>query len=304
MDFREMLYITTVADCQSVTDAAKKLYISQPSLSQIVSKVERDLGVKLFDRNTYPIALTYAGEKYVGTARKILEMNHNLRRELTDIGHGAKGKIRLGIPTERAGYMLPPVLKRFQKEFPQIEIQTIETKTDELIETILKGELDFLILPRREQDLPVGLKTELIYREKIMLVAGSDMIKEEHFLKAEKGAVDLTQIKDMPVILLKRGHAIRKTTNGLFQRYHISPPVLMEISSCISAVLLADSGLGITFVPQRAVEMLGGQEKFCCYRYGKEWETWEVNVVYKEEAYLNRAERRFLDLMKEVFGGV
>ena len=73
MDFREMLYITTVADCRSITAAARKLYISQPSLSHIVSKVEQDVGVKLFDRGTSPLTITYAGEKYVETARKILQ---------------------------------------------------------------------------------------------------------------------------------------------------------------------------------------------------------------------------------------
>ena len=70
MDFREMLYITTVADCRSITAAARKLYISQPSLSHIVSKVEQDVGVKLFDRGTSPLTITYAGEKYVETARQ------------------------------------------------------------------------------------------------------------------------------------------------------------------------------------------------------------------------------------------
>ena len=81
MDFREMLYITAVADCRSVTAAAKRLYISQPSLSYIISKVEQDVGVKLFDRRTYPLTLTYAGEKYVDTARKILLLNDNLRKD-------------------------------------------------------------------------------------------------------------------------------------------------------------------------------------------------------------------------------
>ena len=106
MDFREMLYITAVADCRSVTAAAKRLYISQPSLSYIISKVEQDVGVKLFERRTYPLTLTYAGEKYVDTARKILLLNDNLRKELADIGMGEKGKISLGMPLERAGYML------------------------------------------------------------------------------------------------------------------------------------------------------------------------------------------------------
>ena len=93
MDFREMTYITTIADCGSITAAARKLYISQPSLSYIVSKVEQETGAKLFERKNYPLTLTYAGEKYVETARKILSLNDNMRRELMDITGGEKGMI-------------------------------------------------------------------------------------------------------------------------------------------------------------------------------------------------------------------
>ena len=102
MDFRELTYITAVADEHSVTEAAKRLYISQPSLSYIISKAEQELGVKLFDRKTNPLTLTYAGEIYVERAREILRIRDNMRRELTDIGHGQKGRINIGFsPTLR-----------------------------------------------------------------------------------------------------------------------------------------------------------------------------------------------------------
>ena len=140
MDFREMLYITTVADCRSITVAARKLYISQPSLSHIVSKVEQDVGVKLFDRGTSPLTITYAGEKYVETARKILLMSDNLRKELIDAGLGEKGRIVFGMPTERAGYMLPAVIPEFKKQYPGIELHVIEAKSDELSEKMKEGD--------------------------------------------------------------------------------------------------------------------------------------------------------------------
>ena len=122
MDFRELTYISTVADCKSVTAAAKKLYISQPSLSYIISKVEADVGVKLFDRKTNPLSLTYAGKKYVETAKEILRLRDNLRRELTEIGAGETGEINIGIPTERAGYMLPRVAGKFHESFPRVQL--------------------------------------------------------------------------------------------------------------------------------------------------------------------------------------
>ena len=157
MDFRELSYIIAVADHHSVTEAAKKLYISQPSLSYIISKVEEDLGVKLFDRKTNPISLTYAGERYVKTAREIMLLKDNLRRELADIGHGQKGRINIGIPTERAGYMLPKVIGPFRAQFPNIEIHLQESKSEEIITNLMNDKIAFCVLPGGTDHLPVGV---------------------------------------------------------------------------------------------------------------------------------------------------
>ncbi len=302
MDFREMAYITAVADCGSITAAAKKLYISQPSLSCIVAKVEQDVGVKLFNRKNYPLTLTYAGEKYVETARKILALGSNLRRELLDIGEGVKGRIRFGIPTERAGYMLPEVLKRFKEQYPGIDVQIYEAGSDDLLEMLRKNEVNFYIIPRSRTELPEGVKSELIYREKLYLVAGPGVVTPDRMKEDGSQAVSLGRLKEEPFILLKKGHAIRKKADAVLKRHRISPARIMEVSSCISAVQLASAGLGVTIVPERAVEVLGGAEKFCCYRYAEEPDTWDVNAVYKEDAYLDRTERRLIELMKEVFG--
>jgi DNA-binding transcriptional LysR family regulator len=310
MDFRELTYVTAVADCKSVTAAAKKLYISQPSLSYILSKVEQDVGVRLFDRKTNPITLTYAGEKYVETARKILKMRDNLRSELLDIGSGEQGEIKIGIPTERAGYMLPKVAGRFQESFPRTEIRLMESKSDEIIESLLNDRITFAILPGGREGLPAGLHTELIYQEQILLVAGDHMIKEDMLVpKDEDGAFmgrDLPVVKlsctgDLPYIMMQKGRYIRKATDRLFQQANINPKEVMELASCMSAAQLAKSGLGITIVPERAVEALGGREKFHCYYFDERPEFWDVNAVYKEGTYLDRADRYFIDLMKDTF---
>ena len=303
MDFREMLYITTIADCRSITAAARKLYISQPSLSHIVSKVEQDVGVKLFDRGTSPLTVTYAGEKYVETARKILLMSDNLRKELIDAGLGEKGRITFGMPTERAGYMLPAVIPDFKKQYPGIELQVREAKSDELLQAIMRDDISFYIIPRDQGELPVGLKAELIYRERLVLVADSSMISPDMLMETENvlPCVNLSAMKDMPFIMLKKGHAIRRKTDTVLRQYGIDPEIMIELSSCISAVQLAASGLGVAIVPQRAVEVLGGMGRFHCYDFSVTPVYWNVNAVYKETMYLGRAERFLIDLMKQKF---
>lgn len=312
MDFREMLYITTVADCRSITAAARKLYISQPSLSHIVSKVEQDVGVKLFDRGTSPLTITYAGEKYVETARKILLMSDNLRKELIDAGLGEKGRINFGMPTERAGYMLPAVIPEFKKQYPGIELQVMEAKSDELLQAILRDDISFYVIPRSQGELPVGLKAESIYREQLLLVAEGSMLTEDMFLdessvlnmtegKRKNRCVNLSKMANLPFIMLKKGHAIRKKTDLVLRQYGIDPKIMIELSSCISAVQLAAAGLGVAIVPQRAIDALGGMERFNCYDFSVTPEFWSVNAVYKENMYLGRAERFLINLMKQKF---
>ena len=312
MDFREMLYITTVADCRSITAAARKLYISQPSLSHIVSKVEQDVGVKLFDRGTLPLTITYAGEKYVETARKILLMSDNLRKELIDAGLGEKGRINFGMPTERAGYMLPAVIPEFKKQYPGIELQVMEAKSDELLQAILRDDISFYVIPRSQGELPVGLKAESIYREQLLLVAEGSMLTEDMFLdessvlnmtegKRKNRCVNLSKMSSLPFVMLKKGHAIRKKTDFVLRQYGIDPKIMIELSSCISAVQLAAAGLGVAIVPQRAIDALGGMERFNCYDFSVTPEFWSVNAVYKEDMYLGRAERFLIDLMKQKF---
>lgn len=319
MDFRELSYIIAVADHHSVTEAAKKLYISQPSLSYIISKVEDDLGVKLFDRKTNPITLTYAGERYVKTAREILLLKDNLRRELSDIGHGQKGRINIGIPTERAGYMLPKVIGPFREKFPNIEIHLQESKSEEIITNLMNDKIAFCVLPGGTDHLPIGVKTEYIYTERLYLVAGKGMITEDMLVSGESDTkvaasapngngmdltklpeVDLLGLKELPFIIMKRGQYIRRKVDDIFRRYDFLPKEIMEVSSCISATQLAASGLGVTIVPERAILPFQNPD-FCVYNYGPTPDAWEVNAVYKENIYLGEAERGLIETMQKVF---
>lgn len=336
MDFRELTYITAVADERSVTEAAKKLYISQPSLSYIISKVEEDLGVKLFDRKTNPISLTYAGEKYVQTAREILRMRDGMRREMNDIGQGERGRINIGIPNERAGYMLPKVIPVFRKDHPGVEIRLQESRSEEIIRNLMMDKIGFAILPGEKDDLPPGVETDYIYSEKIYMVAGPGLIPPEMILEEgvptpcndrsasithESGngnsagdasrskdrwdslpLVDLRRMRRMtPFIMQKSGQFIRKKTDAIFRRLGFFPREVIEVSSTLTAVQLAEAGMGITIVSSRAVDALGGAEKFHCYRYQDIQDSWPISAIYKKDTYLDNAERAFIEAMKEVF---
>ncbi len=139
MNLREYQYVLKVAQLQNMTKAAEALFITQPSLSHYIARVEEELGVQLFNRLTTPLSLTPAGEKYVETARMILELDSNLKKELTEIAKGKKGVITLGMSHARASFFLPYFLPAFRKKYPGIEVKTVENRSDLLEEAVAKG---------------------------------------------------------------------------------------------------------------------------------------------------------------------
>ena len=306
MDFRELKYIVTTAECQSFTAAAKKLYISQPSLSYVISKVEEENGVLLFDRKTSPITLTYAGKRYVETAREILAMYDNLQKELHDIENEESGEINLGIPTERAGYMLPRIVKRFRSSFPKVDLRLKEARSSQIVHDLENGIVDLAILPGRTDDLPAGLQTELIYREKLYLVADKSLISDEMILEKESddqpALLDLSKMKEIPFILMGEGQYIRKYAERILHDAGLNPEEMVVVTSGITAVQLATAGLGATIISERAIIPQGGIHEIPCYRYVGSDAQWDVSAVYRQGMYLNRSTRYFIDLLKEEFG--
>lgn len=176
MNIKHAQYMLTVMQEGSITAAAKKLYISQPSLSQMIKLVETNLGTPIFNRSTDPITLTYAGEKYIEAAKQILTINNNLQKEIDEINHEDHGCLKLGIPVQRAMQVLPYVLPRFMKKYPfvdhsicmnmvrpsrnamliegSIDLACITTypKHEELSYTLIEDE-DLVLLTSRNTDL-------------------------------------------------------------------------------------------------------------------------------------------------------
>ena len=119
MNVRQALYIRTIAEEKGVTAAAKKLHISQPSLSQMLRQIEEEAGTPLFERGTQVFHPTYAGERYLHAAEVILNTNEILENELREIRGEERGRLRLGISVQRSIQLLPKVLPEFTRRIPR-----------------------------------------------------------------------------------------------------------------------------------------------------------------------------------------
>ncbi len=129
MTSQQLEYIIALADEKSFSKASHKLYISQPALSQFVKNLESELNVQLFDRSTTPIKLTYAGELYVKSARKIQSIMTELNNELADLTILNIGELSIGTIPFRAASMLPKSIVAFRKKYPGITLILLRTRS-------------------------------------------------------------------------------------------------------------------------------------------------------------------------------
>jgi len=231
MNLKQARYIRTIAQEGGITAAAKKLHISQPSLSQTLKQAEGELGVTLFDRSTSPFRPTYAGEKYLRAAEIILRTNAQLENEIREIREEDSGRLRLGISVQRAMQVLPLAMPWFAAQFPHVSLEVTERGSAHLEELVRTGEVD-LALAALESVSP-RLTYQLIEEEVIGILAGAQS-RLAH--RCPSGAaVTLDMAAEDAFISLKEGHSIRVIQDSLFRQRGLEPKILLETDSLETA---------------------------------------------------------------------
>lgn len=291
MKILQIQYVLKIAELQSFSKAAKELYISQPSLSQHIFRLEEQLGVPLFDRTTMPLKLTYAGECYVEKARQILNLNNQLLREIEDITTFKKGRLILGVPLFSGAFLLPVILPMFHQKYPGIELVIIEKTSSDLEQSVLKEEVDFAIFntPSHSE----GIVCETILTEEIMLAIPPDRKSPLNY------SVNLSELKDKHFILLRRESTLRQIVNEYFKLAGFNPRIFIESRNIITVSQLVKAGSGITFIPETIAYFSGIPRNFLHHIEGSV-QSWNLVLTYKKGRYLSKLDQAFITVAKEV----
>ena len=144
-------YIYTVYRLKSVSLAAQELYISQPALSRAIKKAETELGAPIFNRKTLPFSLTAEGKVYIEAIEKILQIERDAAEKVSDMQHMRGGTLRIATSTHLSFYVIPKILKAFQKQHPHIDTHIIITDTNKLYEHLEKETADLIFLSGETQ---------------------------------------------------------------------------------------------------------------------------------------------------------
>lgn len=298
MNLKKLKYIITIAELKSISKAASELFISQPALSNIVSSIEKDLGAQLFNRSTNPISLTYAGERYIETAKQILSLEYSLKKEFSDISNMKKGKLTIGIPAVRGTHVLPLVLPKFTKKYPGIEVKLIEGDSNFLEKLLIEGKVDLVLTSLPSDNKKITC--ELLYEEKIMLACKKGYLSDKYLLPSTTNIISLGKLKDVDFILTKKSHRIRNLTDNVFDLYDFEPKIILETSNTATAFRLATSGLGVCFVSEMILNTTKPIDEFDLFHIENSPIRWDIAISYLKNSYLTIAERYFIDLSKEI----
>lgn len=227
MNLKQAQYVKTIAECGSITAAAKKLFVSQPSLSQMLRQIEQEIGLPIFDRSTSPLRLTYAGEKYLYAAERILAANSELESQLKEIKQEHAGRLRLGISVTRAMQVMPLVLPIFVPMYPNVNLELTESGSATLEELLQSGSIDLALAAL--ESTSTNLAYELIEKENVGILAGRDSATAKRFRSGK--AISLTDTEGDSYVCLTKGHSSRVVQDKLFRRYGFAPHVLLETDS-------------------------------------------------------------------------
>ncbi len=298
MNTKNLKYVVAVAEERSFSKAAKKLFISQPSLSQCINGIEEEIGAKLFDRSTLPLTLTYAGERYLAAAISILDIETRLGHELEDVTDNRRGRLTIGLSPLMGSYVLPIIFPIFKGEFPDVELKLIEGENKQLEELALKGRVD-LILINPDPDCELECIKTLVSDVLLAAPINHEIVKLMDVSRDERPAIDLRLIADEPFIFLSPEQGLRKTADEIFRIYGITPNIIFETKSIDIANRLAGEGMAFTMVIEKMIDFNQNDNKAAYFHLDKGPFTWCLSICHCKNMYLSKIMLRFIEIMRQ-----
>ncbi len=288
MNYNILQYIVTISEERNFTNAAKKLFIAQPSLSQIVKKEEERIGVKLFDRKSNPLKLTDAGVEYVLWAEQILSLFDGMENRLKDYSNKSANKLRIGILPECSSLILNNPLKEFRELNPKSFVQIKELSSSDLEIALENDEMDFIIGLTHSDDYKYI--SEPLHNEKIVLAYSSKTFK------INEKEIKLSDFSNHPFVIMEKGQFLYNITYDLCKANGFIPKVAVECYNLETAMRLVESGVGLSIIPDLMTYIVEGLE---FVNIIGDTPKSQISIVYKKDRYLIKEARHLIRLIKE-----
>jgi LysR family hydrogen peroxide-inducible transcriptional activator len=244
MNLRDLRYFVALADTRHFGKAAERSFVSQPTLSAQIKKLETYLGVQLIERQPRKVTLTETGAKILPLARRILQESDEIVSLARNEHDPLSGKLKMGLIPTIGPYLLPVITRKLRKQLPRLKLMLYEHQTQPLLEKLRAGDLDLGILA-----LPVpleGLEARPLYDENFTLAVPSNNPL------AKRANVKLDDLTGETLLLLEDGHCLRDQALDVCSRIDVKESEDYRATSLETLRQMVAAGLGITLLPELA----------------------------------------------------
>lgn len=263
MTITQLEYIIALDTHRNFVNAADSCFVTQPTLSMQIQKLEDELGVKIFDRSKQPVIPTHIGEDIIAQARNVLKEHSKIIEIIQDEKGEVKGDLRLGIIPTVAPYLIPRFLVKFLNKYPEVNLVVNELTTDQIIQQLKNDQLDCGIMASPIKDKNLNEET-LYYEEFVAYVSKSNKLSKKTTLKA--GELELEDIW-----ILNEGHCMRNQVINLCsdrKKDNTKARFEYQTGSVETLKRIVEQDDGITIIPEMAI-MDMSDEQMDLVRYFK-----------------------------------
>lgn len=287
MNTKQLHYVLTLAQEGSFSRAADTLNITQPSLSQYIKKIEREIGLALFDRSNGYVRITDAGRVYIEAGKKILDIEHQMENSFTDLADHKTGSLIIGAAPYRAASMMPVIAQRFQSLHPGMHLIVREGTTAELVEGMEPGEYD-LALTLLPIDKRLFEYEPVVEEELILAVPASYPIFPAADVPDRKHpAVDASVLNGKSLVMLTDAQFMQKQLENIVLDYKLTIHPAAIVKSLEAQIEMVKAGVGMALMPS-------GIERFCkpgdvvFYSFTAPLPKREVVVMWRKDQKLSK----------------
>lgn len=286
--FQKILYLETIDKHKNMTSAAKELFVSQPYLSKLIKQLEAELNIQLFESNYHKTQLTYGGQRYLYYLKEMEALEKKMIRELYLISHHQIGEVILGINPGLASSFLGQVIPKFKKEHPEFHVRLIENNQNISEKLVDSGELDLAVGMAPVCD-DTRVSSSTISKEELLLFVtkGSHLFDPKYCGQISAFPYPLSLLENEPLILTPLEYGMGRTVQNYYHHNHIKMNQIITTSTSPTAISLALSGMGSTFIPERLVPPYLENEEANIFRIDKRLLIAEYILIYKKETSLS-----------------
>lgn len=295
MNLKQFRYVLKLADEGSFSKAAESLGIKQPTLSQYIKNIEKEIDMQLFDRSGRSVRLTDAGKAYIEIGRKMLDLEHQLEGKFSDLSEYRDGTISIGISAHRSVALMPPIVAAFKIRYPGVTLRVIERYRTELLEAAEHGAYDLVITT-----LPIN--TDVFSYETVFveenLIASKEEIKPSVFMGEKNAVISASSLNGKSFAMLNDDHLMQRELNDLVKTHNLHLKKEVECTSLETLVEMVKVGVGAAFIPS----CLAKDPVIHYYSIKETIPRREIVVMYRKEQYLSKVVLELKQLIHQLLG--